>query len=319
MDIVYVLMATYNGDKYITEQINSILSQTYENWVLLVRDDISSDRTLDILKKFESKDDRIKIIKATKRFGIRENFNCLIECALNENAQYIMFADQDDVWLNDKIEVSLREMKKAESDDGLPVMVYGNYEFVDENLQHLSYANRENGFCGLNRNNTLFIQNSILGATMMINRKLGECVVKIPDVVDYHDRWISLLATTCGSVVYLNSVVEKHRIHDNNATQNVRTDSLKSKLARLKIFIRDHDAYWRNLTELYEQLLLRIEEHDLLPNKTLLSKYEVLLNKRGFTGVIFIIKNKFFMIKKKQTLWLLVAMLIKRYKRYNDI
>ena len=318
MDNVYILMATYNGEKYIKEQINSILSQTYDGWILLIRDDVSCDETLKILKEYERQDDRIKIIKSSKRLGARGNFNYLIDYALKEDAQYIMFSDQDDIWLNDKIECSLKKMKEIEREnDDRPIMVYGNYEFVDEKLRHLSYANRYNDFRELNRNNTLFLQNSILGATMMINRILAKSVINIPDVVDYHDRWISVLAASCGEIAYLNKVVEQHRIHDNNATQNNKTDSCKERFKRLIRFVKDHDLYWRELAAIYRELLLRIELCNLSPNDSL-KKYEKLLNVRGVAGIIFIIKHNFFMIHRKQTLWLLIAMLLKKYRRNVD-
>ena len=101
-----ILMATYNGEKYLAEQIDSIICQTYKNWNLLIRDDGSSDNTFKILKEYEKKDDRIKIIKDKKgNLGIAKNFEELLKISSSE---LIMFSDQDDVWKKDKIKIMLK-------------------------------------------------------------------------------------------------------------------------------------------------------------------------------------------------------------------
>lgn len=109
-DTVAILMATYNGDKYIEEQIQSIINQTYKNWQLFIRDDGSSDETLKIIKNFTNIDHRIhKITDNLGNLGPCLNFNELIKTHLEY--KYIMFADQDDVWLENKIMISVNKIK----------------------------------------------------------------------------------------------------------------------------------------------------------------------------------------------------------------
>lgn len=309
-------MATYNGEMYLAEQIESIISQTYKKWILLIRDDMSTDNTMDVLNQYAKIDKRIRIIESVEKFGAKGNFDYLMQEALKINAEYIMFSDQDDIWETNKIERSLKCIKRAEEIFGkIPIMVYGNYEFIDEYSNHLGYANCENEFKGLEKKHTLFLQNPISGSTMIINNLLCKCAVNIPDVIDYHDRWVSLLAASCGEIVYLNEVVEKHRIHNNNATQRTDTSSLKNRIKRLIRFIKNPNAYWIYLTELYRQLDLRIKKCNLTPHDGLLEKYLRLLENRGLTGVIYILNEKFFMVYKKQTLFLLISMMVKNTTR----
>ena len=100
---IEILMATYNGEKYIGEQINSIINQTYTNWNLLIRDDGSKDKTLNIIKKYEKMDNRIILIRDNKdNLGFVKNFEELLKISSSE---LIMFSDQDDVWKKDKIKI----------------------------------------------------------------------------------------------------------------------------------------------------------------------------------------------------------------------
>ena len=103
-----VLLATYNGEKYLKEQIDSILNQTYKNIRLIISDDCSKDKTREILKQYEEKESRIKVFYQEKNLGYIKNFEFLLKQVENE---YYMLSDQDDVWLPEKIEKSLEKEK----------------------------------------------------------------------------------------------------------------------------------------------------------------------------------------------------------------
>ena len=121
-----ILMATYNGEKYLSEQIESIISQTYTEWNLLVRDDGSSDNTCVILTEYEKKDSRIKVIKDNKgNLGIVKNFE---ELLYNSNSEFIMFTDQDDVWKKDKIEIMMRYIDDSD-------LIISDAIITNENLE----------------------------------------------------------------------------------------------------------------------------------------------------------------------------------------
>ena len=122
---VDVLMATYNGEKYLKEQIDSILNQTYQNIQLIISDDCSTDKTRQILRQYE-KDDRVKVFYQEKNLGYVRNFEFLLKKI--ENDLY-MLSDQDDVWKKEKIEKSVEKLEN----EGLD-LVFGDLEVVDENL-----------------------------------------------------------------------------------------------------------------------------------------------------------------------------------------
>ena len=121
-----VLLATYNGEKYVGEQIESILNQTYKNIRLVISDDCSSDNTVNILKEYEKKDNRIKLYIQSQNLGVVKNIEFLLENVENE---LYMLSDQDDVWKKEKVEKTIAKLKEENLD-----LVFGDLEIVDENL-----------------------------------------------------------------------------------------------------------------------------------------------------------------------------------------
>ena len=122
-----VLLATYNGEKYLREQLDSILNQTYTNFNLIISDDCSTDGTVKILEEYEKKDSRITgVFVHQKNQGVVKNIEYLLSLVQSD---YYMLADQDDVWLPEKIEMSLKKIKETDSD-----LVFGDLEVVDEKL-----------------------------------------------------------------------------------------------------------------------------------------------------------------------------------------
>ena len=109
MEKIDILMATYNGEKYIKQQLDSILNQTYNEFNLIISDDASLDGTISILKEYQNKDSRIKVFKQDKNLGVVENFEFLLKQVTNE---FFMLADQDDIWEKDKIEKSITKLKE---------------------------------------------------------------------------------------------------------------------------------------------------------------------------------------------------------------
>ena len=130
---VDVLMATFNGENFVREQIQSIVGQTFSNWRLLVSDDGSSDKTIEIVNSEIAKDARISWANhKSSHLGSYHNFLNLLR---SSSASYSMFCDQDDVWNPDKIEVSLRKIQELENAfPSDPIMVFTDLEVVDENL-----------------------------------------------------------------------------------------------------------------------------------------------------------------------------------------
>jgi len=217
---VDILLATYNGSDYLVEQLDSIIAQTFADWRLLVRDDVSTDTTPEILRAYQAKlHDRITIVPgADQNLGASGNFADLMSRA---DADYLMFCDQDDVWLPDKIERTLTEMRRLEKYCGemTPLMVHTDLAVVDEKLRivadslwRFQYSDPVAGKA-LNR---LLVQNTVTGCTVMINRSLRDVALPIPPEAVMHDWWLALAATTFGAIGHVAVPTVLYRQHAAN-------------------------------------------------------------------------------------------------------
>ena len=125
---VAVIMSTYNGEKFIREQLDSILNQSYKNIELIVRDDGSKDKTVEIVKEYQAKHKNIKLFEG-QNLGFVKSFFELLKLA---EADYYAYADQDDIWIENKIELAVNSLNKL--DDQKPNMAFGNSDYYDENM-----------------------------------------------------------------------------------------------------------------------------------------------------------------------------------------
>lgn len=215
-----IVLATYNGAAYLAQQLDSILAQDETDWRLLVRDDSSKDTTGAILSEYAQRyPDKILLIKNDgKRLGITENFNALLTAA---TAEYVMCADQDDVWLPQKVSLTLKGMKRMEQQFGadMPLLVHTDSIVVDEVLNEL--AKSRGGKLKLNPDNSplsrLLVQNTVQGCTMMMNRPLLSQALPIPPSVRMYDMWIAQVAAALGQIGYIEQATVKYRQHRGNA------------------------------------------------------------------------------------------------------
>jgi len=213
-------MTTFNGERYIEEQIESIINQTAENWKLFIRDDGSTDSTVGIIKKFvDQNPGKINYIESAKKhLGAKDNFAILLD---STNGNYFMFCDQDDVWLPDKIELTFERMLEVEGKNGneTPILIHTDLKVVDENLHILaeSFSKYQNlkprKVKSINR---LIVQNVITGCTVMINRALKDIALPFPDSAIMHDWWLGLVASAFGIVDYIDIPTVLYRQHDIN-------------------------------------------------------------------------------------------------------
>jgi len=213
---VSILLATYNSEKFLKEQIDSILNQTYTNWKLIIQDGGSTDGTLKLINTYANNFPlKIQIISNSKRLSACQNFSKLITHAQSD---YIMFSDHDDIWLNFKIEVSLKKILEIEQEIDIPLCVFTDLKVVDENLNILSesmfkYANLHPKRTELSYQ---LVQNVPTGCTMLINKPLINLVKNIPDTAVMHDHWISLVATCFGKLFFLQQQTVFYRQHSSN-------------------------------------------------------------------------------------------------------
>ncbi len=230
-DDVAILMATYNGEPYISEQIDSILAQTFDAWKLYIHDDGSNDRTVDIIREYAVKyPEKIVVVQGAKTGGAKNNFFYLFS---QVEAPYYMCADQDDVWLPEKIKLTRQAMLRMEeretgSTDSVndccrkkPYLVFTDLTVVDGQLQVL--AEKMSTYQGLDCQNVSFnrvlIQNVVTGCTMMINRSLRDELMKLNDYRDVlmHDWWAALVAAAFGKMTFVSEPTIFYRQHGKNS------------------------------------------------------------------------------------------------------
>ncbi len=217
--MVSVLLAAYNGETYISRQIDSVLGQTLKNLAIVISDDLSSDTTPAIIREYEERfPDRIRSLKNSQRSGsAQNNFFRLLSSVSDE---YLMLCDQDDVWLPDKAEVTLRKMKRMESDYGkdVPILVHGDLSVTDQDGRILrkSMADYQKIAVHDNRFSHYLVENNITGNTVMINRAFSRFFTDIPQECVMHDWWLGLLASCFGKIAYIDRPLLLYRQHEDN-------------------------------------------------------------------------------------------------------
>lgn len=216
MEKVAVLISTYNGEKYIRDQINSILNQNDVDIYIFIRDDGSLDNTPEILSEYEKKYSNIYFINSNdrKNIGIKNSYLVLLKYALQFNVYipFYAFSDQDDVWLPEKIEDAVKMLNLAEDDK--PALYFSNKIFVDESLNILfeEKQNFRDDFFAL------FYNSGASGCTMVFNRYLAELSIRfVPQYTDLHDQWIFRIAHCVGAeFCFGNQSYILYRQHGNN-------------------------------------------------------------------------------------------------------
>ena len=216
MPEIDILMAAYNGGKYIAEQIDSILAQTFQDFRLIIRDDGSSDNTPAIIEDYARRypakigiaHDDVVCRNATR------NFFQLLTYA---QADYVMFSDQDDVWLPEKIQVTYDRMKQAEADNpGKPVLVFTGLEVVDAKLRSLNRFMAVNVSAARYDFKNVIYTNIATGMTQMLNRALYKNMGGYVEGIGLHDWWAALYAGAFGVVAHVPQVTSLYRQHSNN-------------------------------------------------------------------------------------------------------
>lgn len=235
MVLVSVAMATYNGEKYIHQQIDSILAQSYQNFEIIIHDDCSNDQTVAIIQEYIKKDRRIKFKRNDANLGFAKNFESIIaEC----NGEYIAFCDQDDIWTEDHLEVLFELIKDNNVSCGNAILIDENGSFLGFTMQNVT---------GMSENipkerlkYRLFYDNFAQGTAMMARRDFCMKYLPVPHEIKYHDYWLALIASLSNSVVYTNKIVLNYRQHGNNVTSNIKNSLLRELYNSINGFNRKH-------------------------------------------------------------------------------
>jgi glycosyltransferase involved in cell wall biosynthesis len=239
-DTVEILIATYRGELFIAEQLDSLLAQTHASLKIVVRDDGSDDRTMEIVKEYRSRfPDIIDIDEGSgMRLGSSRSFLRLMK---NSTADYLMFCDQDDVWEKDKVEKSLRELKLLEASHGTdtPCLVFTDLQVVDRNLGPISESfwqhQRLEPTIASNWKK-LAAQNVVTGCTMLFNKAVKRFYDQHANLPLFHDHMIAIVCARFGQVRWLADRTMKYRQHGSNVAGALSFNSnyIIRKLAGLK-------------------------------------------------------------------------------------
>lgn len=289
---ILVLLSTYNGEKYLKEQLDSLFSQSYKNFKIIVRDDGSIDKTLDILKTYD-----IELLQPSVNLGVKKSFEVLLQYACeNNDTKYFMFCDQDDIWKSDKIEKTLEKMQELENLYGnkIPLLVHTDLEVVNEDLKTIHYSmwQYEKINPNLNTLNRLLIQNTITGCTTMINNALLKKSLPISKECIMHDWWIGLVVSCFGKIGYIKDCTIKYRQHSKNDTGSKKFDL---KYIFKKMNFKDTDKYVlqaKKFLEAYEKDLDKekrqlLEDFSTIKEKPYLQRVNIILKYRLFKyGII---------------------------------
>lgn len=282
---VLVLMSTYNGEKYLREQIDSILEQCGVNVSLLVRDDGSTDKTLNILYEYQLFG-KLTFYTGTN-IGPQLSFMHLLQNA--PECEYYAFADQDDIWLKDKLSCAVNKLKEKEE---RPALYFSQTQLTDENLNK-----KESVIINpLLTFGESLIYKFIGGCTMVMNNKLRISISdKLPKIMPMHDIWIYSIAMAIDAfVVFDKSRHILYRQHSNNTVGQGQGFIYEWNL-RKKRFLHQKDERYTQAKELKECYW------DIIPSRNKKILYTFLAGKHCFSKRIAMLSNKNFRCSDKKT------------------
>ena len=320
--MIEILLATYNGERFLPEQIESITSQSFKDYHILASDDNSSDCTFEILRSYESVlGEKIRVVQSNTH-SAKENFYNLLDMA---DAEYIALCDQDDFWESDRLKKSLKSIKRLERRYGkeTPILVHSDLEIVDENLnsqnkkmseltgisEAIKYAKEESKYLYTISTKESFsrylVENNITGNTVIINKALLD-IYKRPKVSFMHDWWLGLIAFTFGKVGYLNECLVKYRQHESNELGAKNPLELHNIKKRNKQRIREnYDCMFAQVEEflrLYKDELGKSRSADTYFARKYLNAFANMKSKNRVSKIRDILKYSFFKSSKILTI-----------------
>ncbi len=233
MSRVSVAMASYNGEKYIKEQLESILSQLEEEDEIVISLDPSTDSTQTVIESI--KDQRIKLLQGPQK-GVKKNFeNALMHC----QNEIIFLADQDDIWLEGKVEQVLLAFEQGVS------VVMHDAKIIDNDLHtiYASFFERKNVQTGIVHN---LIKNGYMGCCMAFRKDLLQYILPIPEYIYMHDQWIGMVGDKVGKNVLIHQPYLLYRRHGDNVS-DMQHGSLKEMINKRAQMIKAYYELKRRL------------------------------------------------------------------------
>jgi glycosyltransferase involved in cell wall biosynthesis len=294
---VDIILATYNGGKYLDEQLESIFEQDFHDYRVLIRDDGSTDHTLDILSKWKGLNpQKIEFIEdKLGNLGPTKNFNQLLEAS---TAPYICFCDQDDKWLPIKLSSQIKFIKSLEEKHPhTGLMIFSDLIMCDQDMNVIcpSLIEKDRLNTKALKPNQLLMQNVPYGCTTMINRKLLAIVTPIDSRALLHDHWMAIVASLLGEIYYQDEVLIYHRIHEKNASRAESEHRKETKKDfKSKINNDNFNNYLNKQVDQAQAILDKYQQHLTEHDQKILKEFILLKSTSGIKRKWIIINNKFF-------------------------
>jgi len=209
--LISIAMCTYNGEKYLKEQLDSICKQTIKNFELIITDDCSNDATVNIIQSYQRNNSRIKLYINEKNLGFKKNFEKAISLC---HGNYIALADQDDVWKTNKLELFLSQIQQNSLIYSDAILINENSDRLNKELIRSEGRNLVKGKC----NKAFLVDNCVSGNTLMFKKELIPHILPIPQEISYHDIWIVFIASTYGTITYTDESMTFYRRHVQQVT-----------------------------------------------------------------------------------------------------
>lgn len=323
-DSILIMMATYNGEEFLREQLDSILCQTISTWELLIRDDNSNDQTRAIIKEYEEKDRRIKLIENISEYhGAYYNFwGLLNDVRQNENPfDFYMFADQDDIWDVDKLERLIsyyyRKVKTEE-----PVLIYADMRIIDANGKVI--ANSMDQLMGIRYTNPIstFMSHKVYGCNTLFNHELFEILPLLPCYAPElaflsHDNFTTKIAALKGHVYFYDEPTMSYRRYGHNVTSkheyNFTLKRILKRISKIDELAKDHALTYKQ-TLVATNLLHQQTSIDT--ELLFLDKVEKIIKKGGLNAVKMVWKEKIDWGNRVKTISRSLILASKLYKKY---
>ncbi len=292
-DLVSICLATYNGEKYLKEQLDSIINQTHKNLELIVQDDCSSDNTVEILESYKDKID-IKIYKNEQNLGYIKNFESVLTKA---NGDFIAMCDQDDVWQENKIELLLNNINDA-------TLIYSDSLLVDKDAKSLNKKlskSLKNNFIST-KNPLAFLNNNCVSAhAMLFKKELLEFIFPFPKNI-FFDAWIAANGASLNGIKFYDACLVHYRQHDTNTLSKYNKKSKNKSKTSLNEADKKIQAKIATIDSMLKLKLLTKEDIEILQK---LKKQYLSFKKNRFNLKIFTIlyryKNKLYEITRKNS------------------
>lgn len=299
---VGILLSTFNGEKYLQPQLDSLLAQQGVAVEIYIRDDGSTDSTIEILREYSEKHVNIHVSHGKNLGFVKSFFELLTKSGA---ADYYAFCDQDDIWMPEKLYKAVEKLRVLQ-DSNTPAMYFGRTEYVDKELNHLGYSPEFNleklGF------NHAIVQNAATGCTIVFNASARElCTASLPEFCLFHDWWMYLLISSFGILIYDSASYIKYRQHSSNVIGAPKSlyDQINRSITRA---LNNDDKVSSQLME-FERLF----QHKLAKDKAEILQKIIRLNKNTCTRPALALSTGFWRQTFFSTIILRVTMLLGRF------